>query len=109
MRRENKSASHLEDHQKNPNFGFTCLHYSVSEAAGSLRIKVLNKNKTPGTVSVRTVNGDAIENEDYEPIDQKITFKSGQAEAEVFVKIIDDDGWEPDEDFFVELYDNGTS
>jgi len=40
---------------------------------------------------------------------KKITFKSGQAEAEVFVKIIDDDGWEPDEDFFVELYDNGTS
>lgn len=24
------------------------------------------------------------------------------------MKIIDDDGWEPDEDFFVELYDAGT-
>ena len=45
MRRENKSASLLKDHQKNPNYGFSCLHYSVSEAAGALRIKILNKTK----------------------------------------------------------------
>ena len=45
MRRENKSASLLKDHQKNPTFGFSCLHYSVSEAAGALRIKILNKTK----------------------------------------------------------------
>lgn len=24
------------------------------------------------------------------------------------VKILDDDAWEPDEDFYVELYDEGT-
>ena len=38
LRRENKSANVLEDHQKNPNFGFSCLHYSVSEGAGAIKI-----------------------------------------------------------------------
>lgn len=28
----------------------------------------------------------------------------GKKEAEVQIKIIDDENWEPDEDFFVELY-----
>ena len=106
LRRENKSANLLADHQKNPLFGFSCLHYSVSEAAGALRIKILNKTKAAGKVGVRTVDGEAKKDEDYIPIDQVVNFKSGQAEAEVKVKILDDDEWEPDEDFYVELYDD---
>lgn len=105
LRRENKSADLLQDHQKNPNFGFSCLHYSVSEAAGKIRIKVINKSKQASQIRVRTVDGDALAGEDYEPIDEKIQFKSGQTEAEVQVGIIDDEGWEPDEDFYVELVD----
>ena len=106
LRRENKSANLLADHQKNPLFGFSCLHYSVSEAAGALRIKILNKTKQAGKVGVRTIDGEAKGNDDYIPIDQIVNFKSGQAEAEVKVKILDDDEWEPDEDFYVELYDD---
>ena len=45
VRRENKSAAVLLEHEKNDFFGFSCLHYSVSEAAGALKIKILNKNK----------------------------------------------------------------
>lgn len=77
LRRENKSASSLQDHQKNAHFGFSCLHYSVSEAAGALRIKIINKTKKAGEVHVRTVDGDANENEDYVPIDDKVVFKNG--------------------------------
>ncbi len=109
VRRENKSASALQDHDKNATFGFSCLHYSVSEAAGALKIKILNKTKAAGVVHVRTVDGDAKAGDDYTAIDEKISFKSGQAEGEVAVLIIDDDGWEPDEDFYVELYDARTS
>jgi hypothetical protein len=72
LRRENKSAKDIADHDKNPNFGFTCLHYSVSEAAGTLRIKILNKTEKAGTAMVRTVDGDAIANDDYVPLDQRI-------------------------------------
>ena len=59
LRRENKMASTLQDHQCNATFGFSCLHYSVSEAAGTIKIRVLNKTKKPGKVRVRTVDGDA--------------------------------------------------
>ena len=38
--------------------------------------------------------------------DAKVQFKSGQTESEVIIKIIDDDEWEPDEDFYVELFDS---
>jgi hypothetical protein len=108
LRRENKSADLLQDHQKNPKFGFSCLHYSVSEAAGTLRIKIINKTKKAGQVRVRTKDGDAEAEDDYMPIDELVQFKSGQAEAEVKVQIIDDDSWEPDEDFYVELFDEAT-
>lgn len=70
MRRENKQATQLMDEQKNPHFGFSCLHYSVSEAAGALRIKVTNKSKRAGVVYVRTVDGDATADQDYRPIDE---------------------------------------
>ena len=109
LRREHKSASTLKDHQCNANFGFSCLHYSVSEAAGSMKVKVLNKTKKPGRVNVRTEDGDAEADKDYIPVDTCIEFSNGQSEAEVIVKIIDDDNWEPDEDFFVELYDPVTN
>ena len=69
IRRENKSASTLQDNQKNPNFGFSCLHYSVSEAAGTLRIKILNKTKAAGEVHVKTVDGDAKAGDDFHAID----------------------------------------
>jgi len=69
VRRENKSAKDIADHDKNPNFGFSCLHYSVSEAAEVLRIKVLNKTGKAITCMVKTVDGDAVANDDYHPID----------------------------------------
>ena len=105
LRRENKSAAHLKEHQKNPLFGFSCLHYSVSEGAGALKIKILNKSERQGIVQVRTVDGEALAEDDYKPINEEVKFKSGQTYAEVAVKIIDDDQWEPDEDFYVELCD----
>jgi len=59
LRRENLSSNTLKDNEKNGHFGFSCLHYSVSEAAGALRIKILNHTKRAGVVHVRTVDGDA--------------------------------------------------
>jgi len=36
-------ADLLDDKDRNPDWGFNCLHYSVSEAAGTLDIMILNK------------------------------------------------------------------
>ena len=110
VRRENKQASTLKESLKNPSFGFACLHYSVSEGAGSLKVKVLNKTNGAASVNIRTRDGDAMAGSDYValPIDAQVNFKSGQKENEIIIKIIDDDEWEPDEDFYVELFDPQT-
>ena len=108
LRRENLSSDTLQDHQKNPKFGFSCLHYSVSEAARAIRIKIVNKTKTACKVGVRTKDGEAQADHDYTPIHEIVTFKRGKKKTEVVVRILDDEGWEPDEDFFVELFDVET-
>ena len=109
LRRENYQASQLKEEDKNPLFGFSCLHYSVSEAAGALKINIVNKTKTACNVWVRTLAGDAEPELDYKPIDELVEFKKGQSDKQVSVQIVDDDGWEPDEDFYVELYDKKTN
>ena len=81
----------------------------MSEGAGSLVIKVLNKTSKPGTVHVRTVDGDAQAGQDFDLVDEPIQFQKGQAFAEIKIGIHDDEEWEPDEDFFVELYDGATN
>lgn len=42
--------------------------------------------------------------EDYIAVDRVVHFKEGQKSEIINVQIIDDDNWEPDEDFFVKLY-----
>mmetsp|Transcript_20070 Transcript_20070/g.19676 ORF Transcript_20070/g.19676 Transcript_20070/m.19676 type:complete len:279 (-) Transcript_20070:405-1241(-) len=62
---------------------------------------------------VRTVDGtanagDDEEAGDYEAIDIEKEIEEGEMETAVRVKIIDDEGIEPDEDFYIELYDLET-
>jgi len=40
---EHAHASSLEEKDRNPHFGFRCLHYSVSEGSGSIRVYIDNK------------------------------------------------------------------
>ena len=107
---EHAQADALEDRVKNPNYGFKCLHYSVSESSQKLTIPILNKNKTAGSIRVKTVDAEAKAGEDFEPVDRVLEFKQGEAQQQVDIIIHDDDNWEPDEDFFVQLFDpiNGT-
>jgi hypothetical protein len=43
MRMEHETADHIAQHDKHEHFGFNCLHYSVSESSGTIKIEVLNK------------------------------------------------------------------
>ena len=69
MRKEHQLAENLDEHKKNPNFGFKCLHYSVSEGSGFIEVVILNKTKKAGKIGARTVDGDAKDGEDYNGID----------------------------------------
>lgn len=55
------------------------MHYSVSEASGSLRINILNKKLTAGRVHVTTIDAEALAGDDYEKVDKVMEFKHGQA------------------------------
>jgi len=46
----------------------------VSEANGSISIKVLNKNKDSGRVRVCTLDAEAKAGKDYEKFDDVVTF-----------------------------------
>lgn len=107
-RKEHVQASSFDQNMKNDNFGFKCLHMSVSESIDKCRIQVINKHKTEGEVGVRTRDDTATANDDFIPINETLKFSAGEASKEIEVKIIDDHGWEPDEDFYVELYDPKT-
>lgn len=58
---------------------------------------------------VKTRDDTAKIGDDYEPIHQMITMRKGQQSTSVRVTIHDDDIWEPDKDFFVELFDEEDS
>lgn len=54
---------------------------------------------------VYTIDAEAKAGDDYEKVDEIIKFNKGEAHKFVSVQINDDENWEPDEDFFVQLYD----
>lgn len=102
---EHSHASALEEKDKNPYFGFRCLHYSVSESSGKIRVFIDNKRGLAKTIQIKTIDAEATAGEDYEAVDTTLTFKAGEKSKFIDIKIMDDEGWEPDEDFFVQLYD----
>ncbi|MBL8267956.1 Calx-beta domain-containing protein [Steroidobacter sp.] len=83
------------------------LSYSVSETFPVARISVLRTGGTNGAVSVqyRTVSGTATAGDDFVADTGTVTFNDGEAGPKtVTVQIIDDDVYEEDETFYVELF-----
>lgn len=109
VKQEHAHAEHIEEKYKNEDFGFKCLHYSVSEASGSLDIMVTNKKKQQCSVRVVTIDAEAKAGDDYEKVDTILEFTPNDQYKFISVKINDDDNWEPDEDFFVQLFDASTN
>lgn len=70
-----------------------------------MQVVIINKKKVEGKVKAVTVEGDAKKDKDYVPVNEIIRFEKGQYEAKITIKIIDDDQWNPDREFFVKLYD----
>jgi len=93
---------------KNPNakLAFKCLHYSVTESAGTVGVIITKKNRNEEiSFGIRTIKDTAVPEEDYISVDQKVTMAADEVETKIEIQIIDDNEWEPDMDFLVELYD----
>lgn len=78
FKQEHAQAEFIDDKLKHPMFGFKCLHYSVSEASGSLKVMILNKTANPCEVRVATIDAEAKSGDDYEGIDKILQFKKGE-------------------------------
>jgi len=78
---------------------------SVMESIGTFKILVCRHGKLNGTVKVRidTIDGSANEGEDYVALNEVLTFGPNETEKEIGITIIDDNQWEPDEEFFIKL------
>lgn len=50
------------------------------------------------------MNGTAVAHEDYIPFDQEVKFAENEELRQVYIEIVDDNEWEPDEFFFVKLH-----
>ena len=54
-------------------------------------------------IKVDTIDGSADEGDDYVGIHDVFKFGPGETQLEVEIEIIDDDDWEPDEEFFLKI------
>jgi solute carrier family 8 (sodium/calcium exchanger) len=102
---KNKSMKRMGTEKYNDDYGFNTLKYAIKEDKGPLMVKILNKKKTAGKVGIRTKEGTATEGLDYEKINKILKFEEGQEFISIEIGIVDDDIVEPDENFFVELFD----
>lgn len=85
------------------------MHYSVTESAGTVKIGILRKMKeNEVTFGVRTREDTAKVGRDFDGIDNVITMRGNDEERIIEIKIHDDDEWNPDNDFYIELYDIKT-
>lgn len=78
---------------------------AVLESVGTYNLNIVRHGKMDNTVQVRieTIDGSAVEGEDYERLDEVLTFEPHEREKGIGVTIVDDNQWEPDEEFFVKL------
>ena len=84
-------------------FGSTSV--AVMENIGVFQVYLLRSGKMNNEVRVRvdTVDGTAEEGPDYRGVHDTFVFKPFQTEVEIDLEILDDDDWEPDEEFFLKI------
>jgi len=85
--------------------GFRCLQYSVCESSGFVNVVVTKK--VPGkafSFGLRTLDNTAHAGSEYERKDKILRFEEKENELSVPIKIFDNNEWQPDLVFEVELY-----
>lgn len=90
---------------ENDLIAFRCLHYSVTESAGTIQIVINNKKNSEISLGYRTVDDTAVAGKEFEALDEVCTMSKRDAEKVIEIKIIDNHAWQPDLDFYIEIYD----
>ncbi|KAG8224885.1 hypothetical protein J437_LFUL004626, partial [Ladona fulva] len=109
----------INEHPNAPNIGkllepdelrkavieFRAATVAVPENVGTFNVTISRRGDLEPKVKVRveTIDGTAQENEDYVPINEVVVFEPNETEKEIKVEIVNDNQWEPDEEFFLKL------
>ncbi|XP_071449593.1 sodium/calcium exchanger 1-like isoform X2 [Hetaerina americana] len=109
----------INEHPNAPNIGklmepdelrkavieFRAATVAVPENVGTFEVTITRRGDLQhrAKVKVETIDGTAQENEDYIPINEIIIFEPNETEKQVKVEIVNDNQWEPDEEFFLKL------
>lgn len=107
----------INEHEELPNIEYpdsdsdkAIIEFHASSAAvleqiGTFKVLVCRHGNLSQTVKVRveTIDGSAVEGEDYQAVNEILTFLPKETEKEIGVTIVDDNQWEPDEEFFLKL------
>ncbi|XP_069123954.1 sodium/calcium exchanger 1-like [Argopecten irradians] len=103
-RKPAKTIDHSEGGQKAV-VEFTSATVSVLESEKRVRVGIRRYGNVdkPLTVKVETINGTATAPEDYIPFNQEVKFAAKDQLEQIYIEIVDDNEWEPDEFFFVKL------
>ena len=85
-------------------FALSSAEYSVDENAGELTVTVNRVNGDYGEATIEISASDAsATNDDYQALNETITFAHGETEKQITVTLIDDSVYEGDESFTVTL------
>lgn len=78
---------------------------AVMENIGTFKVLICRHGnlKNSCKVKVETIDGSAVEGEDYQAVNEVLTFEPKETEKEIGITIVDDNQWEPDEEFFLKL------
>jgi solute carrier family 8 (sodium/calcium exchanger) len=93
-----------KNYAQNPKVGFKCLHYVVSESCGNLEVKIAKKVSESIVFVVKCIEGTAKSGTKFiYDADEMITMDAKTNEHVLNIKIVDDDEFNEDLDFTVEI------
>uniref|UniRef100_A0A6A7FQT2 Sodium/calcium exchanger 2-like isoform X3 n=3 Tax=Hirondellea gigas TaxID=1518452 RepID=A0A6A7FQT2_9CRUS len=84
---------------------FHAASCAVMENIGTFKVELCRTGRTDNVARVRieTIEGTATEAQDYIKINKVVTFEPGEVSHSIEVEIINDNQWEPDEEFYLRM------
>uniref|UniRef100_A0A8D8M8W6 Sodium/calcium exchanger 3 n=1 Tax=Cacopsylla melanoneura TaxID=428564 RepID=A0A8D8M8W6_9HEMI len=84
---------------------FHAVTVAVREDIGSFKIGIIRHGNLNNVARVRveSIDGSAKQGKRYHKVNQSVLFKEGDTEKFVTIRIIDDQKWDPTEEFFLRL------
>ncbi len=87
-------------------FEWAAPHYNVFENEERVKLRILRVGDKTKKASIcyETSNGSALAGVDYEYSSGVLKFEAGEEQKVIEIVVVDDNEYEPDENFFVRLY-----